>query len=102
MKIVMKHESGVAKEVKVGFSWTTFFFGFIPALCRGDIKWGVIQVIIAFVIGCFTAGAAAPIVSIVFAFIYNKIYIKELMQQGFKPIDTASETVLKNRGYIAL
>lgn len=38
MKIKMKHPTGVIKEVKVGFSWTTFLFGGIPSIIRGH--WG--------------------------------------------------------------
>ncbi len=34
MKIFLKNSAGVTKNVKVGFSWTTFFFGFFQ-LCSG-------------------------------------------------------------------
>ncbi len=38
MKMTLKHPSGVTKEVKTGFSWTIFFFGFFALLIRGQIK----------------------------------------------------------------
>ena len=60
------------KQVKVGFSWTTFFFGFWPALFRGDWKWFGIQLVIEIFLACFTYGLGAGIVGIVFSFFYNK------------------------------
>ena len=36
IKIMRNQESGRVKKVKVGFSWTTFFFGWIPSAIRGD------------------------------------------------------------------
>ncbi len=38
MKVNMKNSVGVIKKVKVGFSWTTFFFGGFVAMFRG--QWG--------------------------------------------------------------
>ena len=74
--ITFENKSGVVKDAPVGFSWTTFFFGFFPALIRGDWLWAVIIFAASFV----TFGFA----SIVFAFIYNRLYIQGLLKQGFK------------------
>lgn len=70
------------KEAPVGFSWTTFFFGFFPAMFRGDWKYALIQLVIAFI----TLGFS----NIVFAFIYNKLYIRDLIGAGFKAQSIAS------------
>ncbi len=68
--------SGAVKEAPVGFSWTVFFFGFFPALFRGDWKWAVI----IFLLALLTFGLS----NLVFMFIYNKLYIKDLVGAGFK------------------
>lgn len=68
--------TGAMKEAPVGFSWTTFFFGVFPALFRGDWKWFLVMVILAL----FTFGLS----NIVFMFIYNKLYIKDLIGAGYK------------------
>ena len=76
MKRTMKNEIGQVKIVKEGFSWTMLFFGIFVPLYRGDWKWFLI-VLIA---NIFTYGWA----SVVFAFIYNKIYINDLLEKGYK------------------
>lgn len=75
--IIFKNpHTGAIKEAPVGFSWTTFFFGLFPALFRGDWKWAVIQFLLAML--------TMNLSSIVFCFIYNNLYIKELIGSGFK------------------
>ena len=86
------------KQVKVGFSWTTFFFGFWPALFRGDWKWFGIQLVIEIFLGCFTYGIGAGVVGIVFAFFYNKLYINDLLAKGFVPSDEPSKKALVSSG----
>ncbi|MDE2738672.1 MAG: hypothetical protein OXH47_04025 [Paracoccaceae bacterium] len=64
------------REAPVGFSWTVLFFGFIPPLFRKDWLGAVIILVIAF----FTFGLS----NLVFGFIYNKMYLKGLIKDGFK------------------
>ena len=91
MMINLKHaQSGVLKNVKVGFSWTTLLFGFLPPLFRGDIKWALIMFIVAF--------PTFGISWLIFPFIYNKIYIKDLLEKGYVPADDTAQNALTQRG----
>ena len=75
--IIFKNpNTGAMKEAPVGFSWTTCFFGPFPALFRGDWKWSLIQ----FILALLTGGLS----TLVFMFIYDKLYIKDLIAYGFK------------------
>jgi hypothetical protein len=100
MKGRLVNEAGVTKEVKIGFSWTTFFFGFFPALFRGDLKWAAIMFVAALAAGAITVGFGAWIPGIIFSFIYNKMYIKELMEKGYRPADEQTSSELAAQGII--
>jgi len=78
------------KEIAIGFSWTSLLFGAFVPLLRGDIVWFILSIIIAIV----TAGIGWFFI----AFIYNKIYAKKLISQGYIPADDVSKNELKMRG----
>lgn len=92
MVIKLKNSNGMVKDCKVGYSWTTLFFGFFPALFRGDWKWALIQ----FVSELFTC----YISSIIFSFIYNKLYINDLLSNGFVPVTEADRAILVQNNFI--
>lgn len=82
------HKNGV-----IGFSWTTLFFGAFVPLFRGDIAWFFIMLIAA---AC-TFGLSL----LVFPFIYNKIYTKNLLiKDGFEAADENAERELRVAGII--
>lgn len=93
MKIILKHDSGLIKVVKKGFSWTSFFFGLFVPLLRGDLKWGIIIFVLQLLAGAFTFGLGVFVVSFIFACFYNKIYIKGLLEKGYKPSEEFKELV---------
>jgi hypothetical protein len=64
------------RNAPVGFSWTVLFFGGFPALFRSDWKWAIIMFILQWV----TFGLSG----LVFMFIYNKMYLKDLLMNGYK------------------
>lgn len=84
------------KKVPLGFSWTTFFFGGIPALIRQDWLTGVLII----VANVFTWGIAG----IVMAFIYNKMYAKSLFDKQYAiktlPLGQTNESVKQYLGYL--
>jgi len=94
MHIKLKEpKTGVIKDVKVGFSWTTLFFGFFPALIRDDWKWALIQFILQ-IISC-------SMTNIIFSFFYNGIYIKKQLLSGYIPADEKSKEILVEKGYLS-
>ena len=87
-------KTGAIKEAPVGFSWTTLIFGFFPALFRSDWKWAAIM----FILTMITSGLSG----LVFMFIYNKLYIRDLIGRGFKAASITSGDMDFAAGKLAL
>jgi len=93
MLVRLKNSSDELRVAKIGFSWTVFFFGFLVPICRGDAKWAIIMFVLA-LCTCWIA-------MIVLGFMYNGIYIRGLLSQGFYPADDLSRQDLVRAGFIA-
>jgi|SRR5699024_1098561 len=86
MTVGMENSYGNRKDVKLGFSWTFFFFGLFVPLFRGDMKWTVIVLLITLVLMAIGLGGAVWVVSLAFAFFYNKLYAQDLLDKGYTGI----------------
>lgn len=82
----------MVKKGFLGFSWTTFFFGFFLPLFRGDWLWLVIMIILG-VVSC-------GIANIILAFLYNKFYTSKLLENGWEPADDFSRNMLISKGIL--
>ncbi|MBR4316708.1 MAG: hypothetical protein IKP65_07090 [Alphaproteobacteria bacterium] len=82
MEIKLVNKTGLLKNCTLGFSWTTLFFVFFVPLFRGDIIFASIMLISTLII---------PFLWIIFPFIYNKYYIKSLLEKGYYPADKTSK-----------
>lgn len=92
-KVTLKSNAGVTKTVKVGFSWTTFFFGAYVALFRGNFgefaKWLFLNPITIGIWGiaqCWTA---------------NKKNVVALLEKGYTPATDSDRETLVQRGIIS-
>ena len=96
MVIELKSDIGVKKEAPVGFSWTMLFFGPLVPLLRGDIKWTILHLLVVVItLPIFGLGW------IILPFIYNKRYIINLLERGYKPPDEETRMLLIKKGIIA-
>lgn len=84
------------KKAPIGFSWTTFFWGGIPALTRQDWVAGIVLLIL-----CILTWGLAGIVA---AFFYNKIYAVSLVNKGYYihalPADLTKEKLMSELGLL--
>ena len=78
MIVSMKNESGLVRQVKVGFSWTSFFFGGLPFFFRG-MPWHAVLWII---LSLFTFGIS----NLILMFIINKQTAHYYLERGYKPV----------------
>ncbi len=96
-KVILERDLGGYKEIKeapIGFSWTMLFFGSLVPLYRGDYKWAIITFLAALITYGFSW--------FVFPFFYNKLYLKDLVKQGYKIKAVEGATVDQVRAYIGM
>jgi hypothetical protein len=93
MKVKLKNNAGVVKKVKVGFSWTTFFFGGWVAIFRG--QWG--EVAKWFLLNPITLG----IWGVVQCWTTNKKTVISLIEKGYMPDTEQDRMVLVKRNILA-
>ena len=91
-QMIVLEKNGIQKKSSVGFSWTTFFFGFFVPLIRGDIKWFLIMLILSFL--------SFGLAQFILCFLYNKFYTVNLLEKGYSPADEFSRSILKIKGII--
>jgi hypothetical protein len=91
MKVKMLHSTGIVKNIKVGYSWTSLFFGFIVPMTRG--QWSDCAVML------FAAAPTVGILPLVWTFKINKRYCQVLLEKGYKPQTPEDSKILVQNGY---
>lgn len=100
---VVNRQNGQIRAAKVGVSWTTLWFGPIPALMRGD--WYnfalmiVLDLIYALGVSMLGLQIALPVPAIIFGLIYNLMYFRHLFNIGYEPADDRSKELLTASRY---
>jgi len=91
--VMLKHrDSGIVRRGFYGFSWTTLFFGFWPALFRSDFITFIGGFVVLVLLGVFTFGIGSAIAMFVWAFLYNKYYTRKLLERGYTFVDSDGAT----------
>lgn len=89
----LKNSTGVVKQAKVGFSWTTFFFGGIVAMFRG--QWG--EVLKWIFLNPITLG----IWGLVQCWTTNKKTVVSLIEKGYAPATESDHALLVQKNIVA-
>lgn len=79
----LRNKKGATKQAPIGFSWTVLFFGFFVPFIRKDWKWGFIMLGVAFLSNYLFLLLAPFVTQVVFAVIYNDLYLKDLQDDGY-------------------
>lgn len=90
---LINHDTGMTKEnVKVGYSWTMLFFSVFVPLFRGDWKWTIIVLL--------TGTCTLGLFTFILTFLYNRLYINDLLSHGYVPASEFDRQVLIKRHFI--
>lgn len=76
-------KNGNKKTAPLGYSWTTLIFGFFVPFYRKDWLYTALMFFLECIFLNIGNGYPIFIVTIVFSFIYNRLYFKKLISQGY-------------------
>lgn len=95
-------KTGLIKKCNTGYCWGMFWFNCFCPLYRGDLKWFAIFGIATIFMGIVSAGILSIASGPVFAFFYNKRYVREQIEKGYLPADIVAKEWLERTGLIKL
>lgn len=83
-RIALRHkDSGILKDGFYGYSWTTLFFGFLPALFRGDFLTFFGGLVVSIIAALMTLGFGPLVINAIWACLYNRYYTRKLIERGY-------------------
>lgn len=97
---LINKKTNEVKTAPLGFSWTVLLFGCFVPLFRSDFKWAAIMFLATASMATFTMGFGGIIVTIIFGFIYNNLYITDLLNKGFEPRNQKTIDKLIQSGHL--
>ena len=92
-------KNGKIKASPLGFSWTTFFFGFLAPLFRGDWLGSLGVFCVLSVAGYAVSPVTVLVFQIIVAVFYNYIYISRLLAKGYEVYDANDLKLVQKHGY---
>lgn len=102
----IKNDQGDLRIAKVGFSWTTLWFGPLPAAFRGDWYNFLLMIVLdldyVLVAMFFKLNwmLQFPWPSIFYSAFYNMMYFRHLFNRGYVPADQRSKELLTAAHYL--
>ncbi len=116
-KIVNLKKEKEVKTAVIGFSWTTFFFGFFVPLFRKDWIHAIIFAVISFIVTLpikkeilgienqmmisLIFLAVSVILGVIFGFVYNRLYINGLLKKGWSSERAEDEKLLIENKFLS-
>lgn len=94
VNIVVKNNTGLTKELKLGYSWTLLLFGALVPLLRQDWKHAVIFIVLNVLLDLAGIYFVAQIGMFVMSFFYNKLYARDLVDDGYRGATPQADAAL--------
>lgn len=91
MTIRMQNKEGHIEYCKIGFSWICLFFPGIVILFK--------EVFLSFLGHWFLSAITDGIWRLIIPFIHNKMYLKNKLLKGYRPVAEIDAEYLRQKGY---